>query len=33
VRSQWKCVNATDPADNHSAGKKIQAWYEQLSRR
>ena len=32
VRSQWKCVNAADPADNHSAGKKIQAWYERLSR-
>jgi hypothetical protein len=32
VRSQWKCVNAVDPADNHSAGKKIKAWYERLSR-
>jgi Cellulase (glycosyl hydrolase family 5) len=31
VWSQWRCVNAADPAANHSAGKRIQAWYEQLS--
>jgi hypothetical protein len=32
VWAQWKCVDAADPATNHSAGKKIQAWYEQLNK-
>lgn len=31
VRADWQCVNAADPAANHSAGKKIRAWYEELS--